>query len=149
MYMKDIKETPLTREDISNPFRKIPHKDLLKKAGVKKFKTIKVEHLPNGRIKVVEGNKEKFLKLVSNRPTTTLANIEHRIKNRDKIKGYQAIAIKVLSRMDELKLTKRDLALLVKTHNKQIDKVVIGKEAVSKDLLKRLEGVLNIKLLEI
>ena len=51
--------------------------------------------------------------------------------------------------MDELELTKRDLALLVKTHNKQIDKVVIGKEAVSKDLLKRLEGVLNIKLLEI
>lgn len=94
-------------------------------------------------------NKEKFLKLVSNRPTTTLANIEHRIKNRDKIKGYQAIAIKVLSRMDELELTKRELALLVRTHNSRIDKVVTGKEAVSKDLLKRLEGVLNIKLLEI
>ena len=96
-----------------------------------------------------ETNKEKFLKLVSNKPTTTLANIEHRIKNRDKIKGYQLIAIKVLSRMDKLKLTKRELALLVKTHNSRIDKVVIGKEAVSKDLLKRLEGVLNIKLLEI
>ena len=149
MYMKDIKETPLTREDISNPFRKIPHKDLLKKAGVKKFKTIKVEHLPNGRIKVVEGNKEKFLKLVSNRPTTTLANIKHRIDNEDKIKGYQLIAIRVLSRMDELKLTKRDLALLVRTHNSRIDKVVTGKEAVSKDLLKRLEAVLNIKLLDI
>lgn len=96
-----------------------------------------------------DSNKEKFLKLVSNRPTTTLANIKHRIDNEDKIKGYQAIAIKVLSRMDELKLTKKDLSLLIKTHNKQIDKVVKGKEAVSKDLLKRLEGVLNIKLLDI
>ena len=96
-----------------------------------------------------DSNKEKFLKLTSNKPTTTLANIKYRIDNEDKIKGYQLIAIRVLSRMDELKLTKRDLALLIKTHNSRIDKVVIGKEAVSKDLLKRLEGVLNIKLLEI
>lgn len=96
-----------------------------------------------------DSNKEKFLKLTSNKPTTTLANIKHRIDNEDKIKGYQLIAIKVLSRMDELKLTKKDIALLVRTHNSRIDKVVTGKEAVSKDLLKRLEGVLNIKLLEI
>ena len=146
MYMKDIKETPLTREDISNPFRKIPHKDLLKKAGVKKFKTIKVEHLPNGRIKVVEGNKEKFLKLVSNRPTTTLANIKHRIDNEDKIKGYQLIAIRVLSRMDELKLTKRDLSLLTKVSERKVTKVVSGQDDTPKVLLKELETVLNLKL---
>jgi len=146
MYMKDIKETPLTREDISNPFRKIPHKDLLKKAGVKKFKTIKVEHLPNGRIKVVKGNKEKFLKLVSNRPTTTLANIKHRIDNEDKIKGYQAIAIRILLRMDELKLTKRDLSLLTKVSERKVTKVVSGQGDTPKVLLKELETVLNLKL---
>jgi len=91
-------------------------------------------------------NKEKFLKLVSNRPTTTLANIEHRIKNRDKIKGYQAIAIKVLSRMDELELTKRDLALLTKVSERKITKVLSGKGDTQKVLLKELETVLNLKL---
>jgi len=96
-----------------------------------------------------ETNKEKFLKLVSNRPTTTLANIKHRIDNEDKIKGYQLIAIKVLSRMDELKLTKRDLSLLTKVSERKITKVVSGQGDTPKVLLKELETVLKIKLLEI
>ena len=93
-----------------------------------------------------DSNKEKFLKLTSNKPTTTLANIKYRIDNEDKIKGYQLIAIRVLSRMDELKLTKRDLALLTKVSERKITKVVSGQGDTPKVLLKELETVLNLKL---
>jgi len=93
-----------------------------------------------------DSNKEKFLKLTSNKPTTTLANIKYRIDNEDKIKGYQLIAIRVLSRMDELKLTKRDLSLLTKVSERKVTKVVSGQDDTPKVLLKELETVLNLKL---
>lgn len=93
-----------------------------------------------------ENNKEKFLKLVSDRSTTTLANIKYRADNKDKIRAWQGIAIKVLLRMDELELTKKDLALLTKVSERKITKVVGGQEDTPKELLKELETVLNIKL---
>ena len=53
-----IKNNPkayITRADISNPFRKIPHKELLKIAGVKEFVNPKIVNHGNGMISVVEG----------------------------------------------------------------------------------------------
>jgi hypothetical protein len=42
-----------TRSQLSNPNYGIPHKDLLKKAGVKTFTEYEIEDLDNGRIKVI------------------------------------------------------------------------------------------------
>lgn len=44
---------PITRDDISNPYHKIPHGELLKRAGVVDLRgNYTIEKLPNGRIMV-------------------------------------------------------------------------------------------------
>jgi hypothetical protein len=84
-------------------------------------------------------NKEKLLKLVSNKPSNALESIRGRIQNRDKIKGYQAIAIKVLSRLDELELTPRDLALLLKVKPNKVSRIVSGKYSTSPSIIEELQ----------
>ncbi|MGH1520550.1 hypothetical protein [Chryseobacterium sp. JK1] len=45
-----------TRAELSNPNFGIPHKELLKKAGVKTFTEYEIEDLGNGRIKIIPKN---------------------------------------------------------------------------------------------
>lgn len=93
-------------------------------------------------------NKEKLLKLVSKQPSNALESMRGRIQNRDKIRGYQSIAIKVLSRLDELELSPRDLALLLKVKPNKVSRVVSGKYSTSPLIIEELQTVLNIKLIE-
>ena len=93
-------------------------------------------------------NKEKLLNLVSNKPSNALEYMRGRIQNKNKTKGYQAIAIKVLSRLDELELSPRDLALLLKVKPNKVSRIVSGKYSTNPLIIEELQTVLNIKLIE-
>jgi transcriptional regulator with XRE-family HTH domain len=93
-------------------------------------------------------NKEKFLKLVSNRKTTTLDNLNFRIENEDGIKQSQEIAIKVLLKLKELKMSQRELATLMNVKPQQITKLVSGRQNLTIFTLKKVEKVLNIIIFE-
>lgn len=43
-----------TRKDLSNPYNKIPHSELLRLANVKTFKEFDIEYLKNNRIIIKE-----------------------------------------------------------------------------------------------
>ena len=94
-----------------------------------------------------DSNKEKLLKLVSKQPSNALEAMRGRIQNRDKIKGYQSIAIKVLSRLDELEISPRDLAILLKVKPSKVSRIVSGKYSTDPLMLNELQTVLKVKLL--
>lgn len=52
MNMKVINKAK-TRAELSNPYIGIPHKELLKKAGVKTFTKYEIEDLGNGFVKLI------------------------------------------------------------------------------------------------
>ncbi len=59
MNPKKITYNAKTRNDISNPFNKYSHQDLLKRANVKNFNgSFSIQQLENGRIKVIAIEKQ-------------------------------------------------------------------------------------------
>lgn len=92
-------------------------------------------------------NKEKFLSLVSDKKTNTLERNRERIKNRLMLRESQKIAIKVLTKLDELKWTQRDLANALNVSPQQVTKIVSGKENLTIDTQIKLQNVLNIPIL--
>ena len=53
MKYKKITNKSKTRAQFSNPNHGIPHEELLKKAGVKKFTDFDIENLSNGMIRII------------------------------------------------------------------------------------------------
>jgi len=92
-------------------------------------------------------NKEKFLQLVSEKDTKTIAEVKQRIKNRAMLRESQQIAIKVLMKLDELSLTQKDLAREMKVTPQQITKIVSGKENLTIETQIKLQNILNIPVL--
>jgi ribosome-binding protein aMBF1 (putative translation factor) len=91
-------------------------------------------------------NKEKFLKLVSTKDTKTLRDIKTRIKNREVLRESQRIALKVLTKLDELNWSQKDLAHKMKVSPQQVNKIVSGKENLTLETLVKLQSVLDISL---
>ena len=60
----------ISRQDISNPNHKIPHEELLKKAGIKKFTNYEILDLENGRIIVNPVNSEENTNLKKSKKLT-------------------------------------------------------------------------------
>lgn len=89
-------------------------------------------------------NKEKFLKLVSEEDTTTLNEVKNRIKNREVLRESQRIALKVLTRLDELNWLQKDLADKMNVRPQQVSKIVSGKENFTLETLIKLQSVLGI-----
>lgn len=73
-------------------------------------------------------NKEKFLQLVSEEDTKTLAEVKKRIKNRAMLRESQQIALKVLMKLDDLGWSQKDLAKAMDVTPQQISKIVSGEE---------------------
>lgn len=92
-------------------------------------------------------NKEKFLRLVSEEKTTTLEENKERIKNRAMLRESQKIALKILSKLDELNWTQKDLAREMSVSPQYIHKIVKGKENFSIDTQIKLQTILNIPIL--
>ena len=73
-------------------------------------------------------NKEKFLQLVSEEDTKTLAEVKKRIKNRAMLRESQQIALKVLMKLDDLGWSQKELSKAMDVTPQQISKIVSGKE---------------------
>ena len=86
-------------------------------------------------------NKEKFLALTTQENTGTLDRIKFRLENRSWLKRSQAVAIKVLVRLDELRLTQRDLATKMNVKPQYINRIVKGGENLTLDTLDRLRSL--------
>ena len=92
-------------------------------------------------------NKEKFLRLVSEDDTKTLAEVKKRIKNRAMLHESQQIALKVLVKLDELGWSQKDLAMKMEVSPQQITKIVSGKENLTIETQIKLQNILDIPVL--
>lgn len=92
-------------------------------------------------------NKEKFLTLVSGEDTKTLKEVNDRIKNRAMLRESQKIALKVLTKLDELGWSQRELAVKMEVRPQQITKIISGKENLTIDTQVKLQNVLDIPIL--
>jgi transcriptional regulator with XRE-family HTH domain len=90
---------------------------------------------------------EKFKALVSIEKTDTLAKNTERIKNRNRLRESQAIAMKVLDKLDEPGWSQVRLAKEMGVSPQQITKIVSGKENLTLDTQVRLQEILNIPIL--
>ena len=92
-------------------------------------------------------NKEKFLQLVSEEDTKTLAEVKKRIKNRAMLRESQQIAIKVLMKLDDLGWSQKDLAKAMDVTPQQISKIVSGEENLTIESQIKLQNTLDIPIL--
>lgn len=92
-------------------------------------------------------NKEKFLQLVSEEDSKTLAEVKKRIKNRAMLRESQQIALKVLLKLDDLGWTQKDLAKAMDVTPQQITKIVSGKENLTIETQIKLQNILDIPIL--
>jgi transcriptional regulator with XRE-family HTH domain len=92
-------------------------------------------------------NKDKFLSLVSGEDAKTIKEINERIKNRAMLRESQKIALKVLTKLDELGWSQKDLAEKMEVSPQQISKIVSGKENLTIDTQIKLQNVLDIPIL--
>ncbi|EIJ38125.1 MULTISPECIES: helix-turn-helix transcriptional regulator [Galbibacter] len=92
-------------------------------------------------------NEEKFKKIVSSEKTTTLQRSRKRIKNRSRLRESQDIALKVLTKLDELGWSQKKLAEKLSVSPQQITKIVKGKENLTLETQVKLQEVLEIPIL--
>lgn len=90
---------------------------------------------------------EKFKALVSIEKTDTIAKNKELIKNRNRLRESQAIAMKVLDKLDEPGWSQVRLAKEMGVSPQQITKIVSGKENLTLDTQVRLQEILNIPIL--
>ncbi len=77
----------------------------------------------------------------------TLAKNKERIKNRDMLRESRKIALKVLIKLDEIKMSKRQLAEQMNVTPQQISKIVSGKENLTIETQIKLQKILDIPIL--
>ena len=90
--------------------------------------------------------KEKFLQLVSNQKTETLARAKERKQNRAFIRRSQEIALAILDRLDSLNWSQRRLAEEMGVSPQLVNKWVRGGENFTLETLTNLEAILNTTL---
>jgi ribosome-binding protein aMBF1 (putative translation factor) len=94
-------------------------------------------------------NLENFLKLVSKEQSKWYEHAQWREENRGWLKHSQKIAIKVLSRLNELNLTKEQLSKETNIPMETINNIVKGKENLTLENISKLEVFLQINLLSL
>jgi len=94
-------------------------------------------------------NKENFLKLVSDKNSSTIPNLQTRIQNRSWLKHSQKIALKVLSTLKEQSLSQKDLAERMQVSPQIINRWVKGQENFTLETIGKLEKALGIQIFQI
>lgn len=94
-------------------------------------------------------NPDKFLKLVSKKPSQLLKIVEWRTKNSYWLHESALIALIILTVLDEKKLTKADLNKLTYISKAKINKMVRGSYDFSLKEIRKLEIALQVDLLNL
>ena len=92
-------------------------------------------------------NNEKFKSLISKEKTATVSRNKERIKNRARLRESQDIALKVLTKLDNLGWSQRRLAKELNVSAQQVNKIVKGKENLTLETQVKLQQVLDIPIL--
>jgi len=92
-------------------------------------------------------NREKFLNLVNGEQTNTTERVTDRIRNRALMRESQAIALKVLMKLDKLGWSQRKFATEMGVTPQQVTKIVSGKENLTLETQIRLQQILDIPIL--
>lgn len=91
-------------------------------------------------------NKQKFMAIVDWRPTSTMQDIKDRIKNRHWISIAQKIALDILTKNDELKFSKEDIAEKLNLSLEDVNLIFSGKYNLDLNLLSKIEELFKIKI---
>jgi len=94
-------------------------------------------------------NKDKFLSLVSEGDSSTLARNEWLIKNRSWLRKSQEIAMLILDSLEVKGWSQKKLALEMNVSPQLVNKWVKGNENFTLDSISKLEDVLDITILVI
>lgn len=94
-------------------------------------------------------SKEKFLALVTRKDNQVVEKINYLINNRSLIDVTSHIALKVLVKLEELKMTKEDLAKKMNLPIEEISKIVKGINDIPLSYIVKLQEILNLELLAI
>jgi transcriptional regulator with XRE-family HTH domain len=92
-------------------------------------------------------NKEKFKSLISKEKTATVSRNKERIKNRARLRESQDIALKVLTKLDDLGWSQIRLSKELNVSPQQVNKIVKGKENLTLETQVKLQQVLDIPIL--
>lgn len=92
-------------------------------------------------------NKENFQKLVSKEDTSVKEGILWRKLHRARLRESQNIALKVLSKLDELGWSQRMLASKLGVSPQQVTKIVKGKENLTIETQVKIQTILDIPIL--
>ena len=92
-------------------------------------------------------NEKRFLELVANEKTNTLAKNEARIKSRAMLRASHNIAWKVLLRMNEINCTKEVLAEEMQMTLEEVSKILSGKENLTLETIVKLEETLGVSII--
>ncbi len=95
-----------------------------------------------------DNNKDLFLNLVSEAPSTFADELEERVNNQDWRHESKIIAFKVLKAIKEQEIKQRDLAFKMGVSPQQISKIVKGKENLTLATIVKLQNILKINILE-
>lgn len=91
--------------------------------------------------------KEQFKSLVSNKKPNTVVRNKERIKNRARLRESQQIALKVLTKLDEIGWSQRKLAEEMAVSPQQITKIVRGSENLTLETQVKIQEILDIPIL--
>jgi transcriptional regulator with XRE-family HTH domain len=91
--------------------------------------------------------KEQFKSLVSNEKSNTVVRNKERIKNRARLRESQQIALKVLTKLDEIGWSQRKFAQKMGVSPQQITKIVRGSENLTLETQIKIQEILDIPIL--
>lgn len=91
--------------------------------------------------------KEQFKSLVSNEKPKTVRRNKERIKNRAMLRESQQIALKVLTKLDEIGWSQRKFANEMGVSPQQITKIVRGSENLTLATQIKIQEILDIPIL--
>lgn len=97
----------------------------------------------------VDNLHEKLSKVVSKEPSQWLADAKFRRANKAWLKRSQKVALLILTRLDELKMSQVDLAKKLVITPQQVNKWVKGKENFTFETIEKLERALDFQLMDI
>lgn len=92
---------------------------------------------------------EKIKRLISDRPSEWKKEAAERIANQGWKRNSRAVALRVLSILQERKMNQSALAGLMGVSQQQISKIVSGQENLTFETIDKLENALGIELIRI
>jgi transcriptional regulator with XRE-family HTH domain len=97
----------------------------------------------------VDNIREKLENVVSKKPSKWLEEANWRRENQAWLKRSQAIAIKIITRLDELHMNQKQLAEKIGVSAQMVNKWVKGKENLTLETISKLETHLGIQLIQL